>query len=351
MKPKFAIVFVALLSLAACESVDRSKPEEVLNAWLQHSQAKEYGDAYDLLSVASKKLQSKDDYVKAEIERDTLVDYTFRKFSDIAEAESYQKVPGAKRMMAKVKWSTKVNSGDRIFYYTLIWDKPEWSVANDNPLTRDADKAGNKGDLQTQRQLFQEATKVNPYNVDLHKGISYSYYLDGRLDDMKRWLDKGLAIDDKSSYLHNLYALYLEEMGEPSLALKKLELAADLAENDGIRSAIYTNASIMSLCSGDYDRAEIYLRKAKKLDQNKGATARAEAELFWAKKDYRRAADAFSIALASETIFTNKKRIAISYIVVLSALQERNKARDILMDLLVEKPDDDELLGLYQQYK
>lgn len=118
------------------------------------------------------------------------------------------------------------------------------------------------------------------------------------------------AADFNLATLYNNMSLVCQNLGDAAKAetylLKALEILKGLSESDIEIAITYTNLSLLYMAGGRLEEAEGFLTKALKLYDDNGAesdvhyaaTVSALGELYFTKKDYAKAADAFEKALA-----------------------------------------------------
>ena len=359
--PIALVLFIVITLIYSCKSVDKSRPEEVLNAYLKYKIANDAKSCYDLISTKSKEIATFDEFKKVQdAEYDsgkaTIV------ITGVQEQEKDMNYPTYRRFKVIYSAIHKADSIKTIRYYTLINENNHWEIVWSETLSSIAWEKYQNSDYEGAITLVNRIIDLNPFNGDAFEQLAWCY---SRLYDVnntitsQEFLDKAATNSKKAISLepditqhYNAMSGYYTLIHNEDLAIEYLQKALALSKNKRDSVVYLSNIAVDQIQINNLRAAEVNLIKAIDIDPYNDFTLYNLGRVMNDLGHYNVALQCFE-RVSKDTKLEDHLKGAYyyDYAITLRNVKDKAKAKEYILKALEISPTDTEYKAFYESLK
>ncbi|MCX6844427.1 MAG: tetratricopeptide repeat protein [candidate division WOR-3 bacterium] len=228
---RLSFVAATLLALPGCRQPAKT-PEGVVRRYVSLAQCgtvRGYSDRYGILSIDSKKVASRDEYLEY-YKPEPKADSSFTVIDSISTVPGDQTHPSYRRVRLVVHQRTDTLRTPQVWYYTTVNENGTWRITWVKSILSRADEFYDKGMYEEAIAQCDKALELDPYSalayskrawccdhkVDLARGDE-KQGLVGLIESNAR---KALALEPENPDLYNTLALVFTQQDLPELRIE-----------------------------------------------------------------------------------------------------------------------------------
>ena len=347
--------------LFSCNSIDKSKPEEVVKAYTQFVINNDSKSCYDLISTKSKETITYDEFKKVFDGKDSS-GYKMVRVNDIQEQEKDFNYPTYRRFKISTTSLLERDSIKDVFYYTLINENNEWKRVYNATLLIVAGEKFRKSDYEGAITLCNKAIELNPFDGLAFEKLAWCYSNTDKinnsstrketLDKITTYLKHSISLEPDIASHYNAMSLYYYKVDNPDLAIEYLQKGLNLSESKTQKSMFLANIGLGYSIKNDLSTAKKYFNEALQIEPKDDFTLYNLGRIYNKQGDYPQSIKYFQRVDKETQLSDNLKAIYYySYAQALKNVNDKQKAKDYILKALEIAPSDENYKALYQSVK
>lgn len=347
--------------LFSCNSVDKSKPEEVVKAYSQFVFKNDPKSCFDLISTKSKEIVSYDEFKKV-FDRNDSSGYKELRIDNIQELEKDFNYPTFRRFRITRTNLFMKDSVKEILYYTLINENNEWKKVFNATLLIIAEEKYRKGDYEGAINLLNKAIELNPFDGNAFERLAWCYnnsdkinYISTRqetLDKITSNLKKAISLEPDIASHYNAMCLYYDRVDNPDLSIEYLQKGLNLTNDKGEKIMFLANIGLDYSIKKDFTTAKKYFNQVLQLDPKDDFSLYRLGAIFNEQGDYTQAINYFERVDKNTKLEDNLKgNYYLYYAQALINTSDKQKSKEYILKALEIAPSNESYKLLYNSVK
>ena len=247
---RLSFVVVTLAAFTLCERPAKT-PEGVVRRYVSLAQGgtvRGYSDRYGLLSIDSKKIASRDEYLEY-YRPEPKADSSFTVIDSISTVPGDQTHPSYRRVRLVVHQRTDTLRTPQVWYYTTVNENGAWRITWVKSILSRAGEFFDKGMYEEAIAQCDKALELDPYSAPAYSKRAWCCDRKANLarDDEKQNLvglvesnaRKALALEPENPDLYNTLALVFTQQDLPELRIECYRKAIALPYCSGWEKLVF----------------------------------------------------------------------------------------------------------------